>query len=224
MDTSSTSFTPDLIEALRAPFPWDALEVRPGSVRRDGTGALALAFADPRVYEERLDAVAGPEHWSVEFAPWGNTRLICRLTLFGVVKCSTGEADPTDKNAGTVAEAQAFKRACAKFGVGRYLYHLPQVWARGTGDSRSFRFENPARVIDEMRHTYELAQRKSSSAPVRASSATTRTDLPPDASRPAHHHPAPPTTPASAQKPAAARAALEHAERRTGLAHQRQPH
>ena len=119
MDTISTSFTPDLVEALRAPFPWDALEVRPGSVRRDGTGALALAYADPRVYEERLDAVARPEHWSVEFAPWGNTRLICRLTIFGVVKCSTGEADPTDKNAGTVAEAQAFKRACAKFGLGR---------------------------------------------------------------------------------------------------------
>ncbi len=223
MDTSSTAFTPDLIDALRAPFPWDALAVRPGSVRRDGTGALALAFADPRVYEERLDDVAGPEHWSVEFAPWGNTRLICRLTLFGVVKCSTGEADPTDKNAGTVAEAQAFKRACAKFGVGRYLYHLPQVWARGTGDSKNFRFENPDRVIDEMRHTYELAHRKFRSAPTHAASTPVRTDLPPDSRRPAQPAPARPTTPEYAQKRATARAALEHAERRTGLAHERWP-
>ncbi len=34
MDTISTSFTPDLIEALRAPFPWDVLEVRPGRQHR----------------------------------------------------------------------------------------------------------------------------------------------------------------------------------------------
>ncbi len=110
MATSSTPFTPELVEALRAPFAWDALEVRPGAVRKDGTGALALAYADPRVYMARLDAVVGPEHWSVEFAPWGEHKLICRLTIFGIVKCSTGEADPQDKNAGTVAEAQAFKR------------------------------------------------------------------------------------------------------------------
>jgi hypothetical protein len=30
--------------------------------------------------------------------------------------------------AGTVAEAQSFKRACAMFGLGRYLYELPSVW------------------------------------------------------------------------------------------------
>ena len=66
---STTTLTPDIIEALRAPFPWDVIEVRPGSVRKDGTGALALAYADPRVYMARLDAVVGPTNWSVEFAP-----------------------------------------------------------------------------------------------------------------------------------------------------------
>ncbi len=72
------------------------------------------------VYEERLDEVVGPEHWSVEFAPWGDNNLICRLTIGGVTKCSTGEAEGAlwakGKNAGTVAEAQSFKRACTKFG------------------------------------------------------------------------------------------------------------
>ncbi len=114
MDTSTsrpvTALSRDIIDDLRAPFPWNALEVRPGAVRKDGTGALALAYADPRVYQTRLDAVVGPEHWSVEFAPWGDHKIICRLTIFGIVKCSTGEAAPHDKNAGTVAEAQAFKR------------------------------------------------------------------------------------------------------------------
>jgi hypothetical protein len=31
-------------------------------------------------------------------------------------------------NGGNVAEAQAFKRAAAMFGLGRYLYTLPSVW------------------------------------------------------------------------------------------------
>jgi hypothetical protein len=31
-------------------------------------------------------------------------------------------------NAGTAAEAQAFKRACACFGLGRYLYYFTGIW------------------------------------------------------------------------------------------------
>ena len=104
-----------------------------------------------------------------------------------------------------------------------HLYHLPQVWARGTGDSKNFRFENPQRVIDEMRHNYELAQRRFRAAPTHAASTPVRTDLPPDSRRSAQPAPARPTTPEYAQKRATARAALEHAERRTGLAHERRP-
>jgi hypothetical protein len=34
------------------------------------------------------------------------------------------------------AEAQAFKRACSAFGLGRYLYSLPQVWAEYNQEKR----------------------------------------------------------------------------------------
>ena len=34
----------------------------------------------------------------------------------------------TANNADTSAEAQAFKRACACFGLGRYLYYMDGVW------------------------------------------------------------------------------------------------
>ena len=222
MDTLSTphppvTLTPDIVDALRAPFPWDVIEVRPGSVRKDGTGALALAYADPRVYMARLDAVVGPANWSVEFAPWGDHRLICRLTIFGVVKCSTGEADPHDKNAGTVAEAQAFKRACVAFTLGRYLYDLPQVWARGSGDSKRFTFENPARIIDEMRRTYELAHAKPMPVPPRPSALPEHADIAPTPTRQTRPTPSRPPQPAPAHKQVAARAALNAAERRTGV-------
>jgi hypothetical protein len=39
-----------------------------------------------------------------------------------------GEEWADDENAATRAEAQAFKRACACFGLGRYLYDLDKVW------------------------------------------------------------------------------------------------
>ena len=229
MDTISTprtSLTPDIVDALRAPFPWDVIEVRPGSVRKDGTGALALAYADPRVYMARLDAVVGPEHWSVEFAPWGDHRLICRLTIFGIVKCSTGEADPKDKNAGTVAEAQSFKRACVAFGLGRFLYDLPQVWARGSGDSKHFTFENPARIIEEMRRKYELAHAKPTLTPARSPALPSpampeHTDTAPAPTRQPRPTPVRPPQPVPAHKQASARAALNDAERRTGVPPQR---
>jgi len=46
----------------------------------------------------------------------------CELTIFGMGSHSaTGEEWADDDNAGTSAEAQAFKRACSCFGLGRYL-------------------------------------------------------------------------------------------------------
>ena len=53
----------------------------------------------------------------------------CELTIFGLGSHSaTGEEWTDNDNAGTSAEAQAFKRACACFGLGRYLYHFEGVW------------------------------------------------------------------------------------------------
>jgi hypothetical protein len=52
----------------------------------------------------------------------------CRLTIAGVTRSDVGECDLSDENAFTSAKAQAFKRACAAFGLGRYLYDLPKQW------------------------------------------------------------------------------------------------
>jgi hypothetical protein len=53
----------------------------------------------------------------------------CELTIFGLgAHSATGEEWTDNDNAGTSAEAQAFKRACACFGLGRYLYDFDGVW------------------------------------------------------------------------------------------------
>ena len=53
----------------------------------------------------------------------------CDLSIFGIGSHSaTGEEWADNENAGTAAEAQAFKRSCACFGLGRYLYYFTGTW------------------------------------------------------------------------------------------------
>ncbi len=55
--------------------------------------------------------------------------VVCKVMIFGLGEhCGTGEQWADNENALTNADAQAFKRACVCFGLGRYLYNLPGVW------------------------------------------------------------------------------------------------
>jgi hypothetical protein len=55
--------------------------------------------------------------------------VVCKVTVCGFGShTGVGEEWADDQNAATRAEAQAFKRACACFGLGRYLYDLDTVW------------------------------------------------------------------------------------------------
>lgn len=118
----------DLLTQLSQPFPPAAITWKPGAAKENK--CMAMAYADLRAYQDRLDAVCGLD-WSVRYLPWGDGRIICELTIGGVTRSSTGEMDAQDEKngmGGTVAEAQAMKRAAAQFGLGRYLYDLPSVW------------------------------------------------------------------------------------------------
>lgn len=119
--------TDTLLQRLAEPFPPSAITWKPGSTKNGR--CMALAYADLRAYQDKLDEVCGLD-WSVSYQGWGD-RIICHLTIAGVTRSATGEHNAQDvKNEmpGTVAEAQAFKRAAAMFGMGRYLYKLPSVW------------------------------------------------------------------------------------------------
>ena len=51
------------------------------------------------------------------------------MTIHGLGShTGVGEEWADDENAATRAEAQAFKRACACFGLGRYLYDFDKGW------------------------------------------------------------------------------------------------
>lgn len=120
--------TKEMMEALAQPFPADAIQWKPGATNQDKTRGLALAYVDLRHYIDRLNEVAGTD-WSDDYeVQERGTVILCRLTIAGVTRADVGEATTNEDNTATSALAQAFKRACVKFGLGAYLYRLPRTW------------------------------------------------------------------------------------------------
>jgi hypothetical protein len=111
-------------------------------------GQLA-AYADPRAYTDRLNEVFGEWGWTRDYAVQvaqnferraladRNKSAVCakivvvsKVTILGLGShTGVGEEWADDENAATRAEAQAFKRACSCFGLGRYLYDFDTIWA-----------------------------------------------------------------------------------------------
>jgi hypothetical protein len=139
----------DAMQLLLEPFEIEAHTFKPQLTSKDKTSGLAVSYVDSRFYQGRLDEV--DPSWSVRYEVQtleDRVFFICTLTVCGISRQSTGEeplfkanGKPND-NAFTSAEAQAFKRACASHGLGRYLYHLPKMW--GDYDDRRKRFKPQA--------------------------------------------------------------------------------
>lgn len=135
-------------EQLLAPFDIDLVELLCASTSKTKATGLAVAYVDKRAYEDRLDSIVGFENWQSHYEPWGESQIICHLTILGITKSDVGEADPKDRNTATSAVAKGFKRACSCFGLGRYLYSLPKVW--GDMDDAKKRFLSPEKLVREI--------------------------------------------------------------------------
>lgn len=119
--------------ALAAPFLPTEVKWKPQSVK--GSRALAIAYIDARVVQERLDEVFGVDGWQDEYQVQQDGSVVCRLS------CRFGDTWLTKMDVGGMSEqpdggdrlkaafSDALKRAAVKFGVGRYLYRLPHQWA-----------------------------------------------------------------------------------------------
>lgn len=118
---------------LSAPFPTNELHWKPKLVK--GNRALAIAYVDARSIQDRLDEVLGVDGWQDAYRELANGSVVCRLRLqIGgkwISKSDVGspseQSDAGDRT--KAAFSDALKRAAVKFGVGRYLYRLPVVWA-----------------------------------------------------------------------------------------------
>lgn len=128
-----------IAEELAKPFPPGHIRVKPGKVSSNGS-ALALWYIDARAVMDRLDRVVGPENWEFSWQPIiSEGRVVVQgiMTVCGVTKSDVGEAKGEDEpwKSGV---SDAFKRTAVQFGIGRFLYRLPQVWWPYDEQSRRF--------------------------------------------------------------------------------------
>jgi len=139
-----------LIQQLSEPFPVECVIWKAEDI--EGDTASAMPYATLRVYEDRLNQEAGDWQSETQFLPAAN-RLVCtvRLSIEGVTRSGDGEAKLSDENAATAAYAQAFKRACSRFGLGRFLYDLPLLRVAYQADQGQFAPQALAQLQDAYR-------------------------------------------------------------------------
>ena len=151
MPTQDTTTSPSGLEAIKllaeveVPFPPDQVQWRVTNTTNDKKRGQVVSYADPRAYTDRLNALFSPRGWTREYKIEtmnnitrvkkgesllsGKMLVICTVTVIGLWSHSgTGEEWADDDNGMTAADAQAFKRACSCFGLGRYFYDIPAIW------------------------------------------------------------------------------------------------
>jgi hypothetical protein len=132
----------DIPAALRAPFAPEDVKFKPAAV--SGNRALAVAYVDARTIMDRLDEVLGVDGWedAYEQLPDGNVvcRLRCKIGERWLTKVDVGgpSEQPDDGDKLKAAFSDALKRAAVKFGIGRYLYHVPHQWCDYDPKKRQF--------------------------------------------------------------------------------------
>ena len=143
METAQTAA--EALARLEEPFASKDVKWLVAATSRDGRKGRVTPYADPRAYTDRLNLVFTASGWTREYtvqtlAPitrlkndkpiqTGKVLVTCVVSIPGVgTHSGCGEEWAEDPNALTSAEAQAFKRACSNFGLGRYFYNFAEMW------------------------------------------------------------------------------------------------
>lgn len=116
-------------EQLRCPFPTKRIHWRVGATTQEKDKGIALAYIDARDAQQRLDEVMGCD-WQCRYTHVSEKGVVCEvgLLLDGEWRWRANGAGETDYEATKGAMSDAFKRACVMWGIGKYLYALPNEW------------------------------------------------------------------------------------------------
>ncbi len=117
----------DIEQQLKKPFPASDIEFRIARVFKNNQKAVVLAYITSRAVMDRLDDIFGVSGWvdSYEVLPTG---VLCKLSVLieGEWICKQDTAQFTNIEALKGGFSDSLKRAAVKFGIGRYLYNLPE--------------------------------------------------------------------------------------------------
>jgi len=114
---------------LERPFPANKIHWRCGARTKDKTKAIPLAYIDARDVMKRLDDVMG-FNWQCRYNLADNGLLICEIgvKIEDEWLWRANGAGDTQVEAEKGKASDAFKRAAVMFGIGRYLYSIPNEW------------------------------------------------------------------------------------------------
>lgn len=139
--TNSTNLS-EIMDALKKPFSEKDLQwrIQRSGITNGSPWAVAIAYIDSRAVQNRLDDVMTPAYWSDSYETIPNG-FICTLSLKmedgWVSKSDGGEMTDIEGLKGGLSDA--FKRAAVKWGIGRYLYDIPEEWVefveKGNGET-----------------------------------------------------------------------------------------
>ncbi len=118
-----------VLAQLSEPFPTDSISWRVGAMTADQSKGIGLAYIDARDVMDRLDKVVGCNNWQCRYTQ-SHTATVCEIGIAfdgeWVWKADGGGESDIEAEKGALSGA--FKRAAVRWGVGRYLYSLGNVW------------------------------------------------------------------------------------------------
>ena len=132
----------EIQKAFAKPFGLADMRFLPKNVK--GDSALAMPYISARAVQDRLDEVVGVQNWQDEYHLMPDGSVMCQLKVRingeWVMKSDVGsmseQPDQGDKL--KAAFSDSLKRAAVKYGIGRFLYRLPPVWAKYDSQKRQF--------------------------------------------------------------------------------------
>ena len=133
----------EILKALQQPFELDELEWRVGSTNAEKTKGIALVYLTSRAIQKRLDDVFGVFGWRNEFKEWKGKEQICGISVLFNGEWITKWDGASDTNTeGTKGGLSgAMKRAAVQWGIGRYLYDIPNEWVRIKQAGKSYKLD-----------------------------------------------------------------------------------
>lgn len=131
---------------LKTPFPVHKIHWRVGATTTDKSKGIALAYIDARDVMGRLDEVCGPENWQCRYPFEGCCEIGIKIENEWVWK-SNG-AGKTDFEGEKGQYSDAFKRAGVLWGIGQYLYDLPNEWVPIKQQGKSYVINGAPKLPD----------------------------------------------------------------------------
>lgn len=123
----------NILDKLQRPFTPSELEWRVGATNKDKTKGIALIYVTNRAIQNRLDEIFTPFGWRNEYKEWKGGQL-CGISIWDdgkkewITKWDGAQDTQFEGLKGGLSDSM--KRAGCQWGIGRYLYEIPNNWVK----------------------------------------------------------------------------------------------